>query len=393
MGRPLLLRIEGPGIHAHVGDDGLAGRARRLPDRDHVRGVARVALRLGGGVPDDLHRGSVLVAPQAWRYADVVDIRLSDVSGPPPERPVLHIGATAVGCHCRPLGERHARLILERPLPLRVADRALLRDTGTARIWGALVVDPAPPSIRRRGAARRRSERLAAVADLPDLRDELQRRGVVQASLLRRIGVPLEGAGALAVEADGWLLERGRVADLSRRLAEVVQTHERQHPLSAGLPVRAAAQALDLPVPGLVPPLLPEGMHLRDGRILSRGQQLPPEVEAALSRLEEEMVDQPFRAPEAARLAELGLHRRALAAAEKAGRLLRLSESVVLPPRSDDRAVEALAALPQPFTASQARVHLGTTRRVVLPLLDLLDRRGLTTRLTDDRRRVNGGAT
>jgi selenocysteine-specific elongation factor len=358
---------------------------------DRVRGVARVALRLGGRVPDDLRRGSVLVAPEAWRHAQVVDVRISHAGdGLPPERPVLHIGATAVGCHCRPLGDQHARLTLERSLPLRVADRALLRDTGTARIWGALVVDPAPPAIRRRGAARRRREQLTAVTALPDLGDELRRRGVARASLLRCIGVPLEDADTLALEADGWLLDRRRAAALSRRLADVVQAHARAHPLSAGLPVRTAAQALDLPVTGLVPDLLLDGMHVRDGRIVSRtAPGLPPEVEGPLVRLEEQLQEQPFRAPDAARLTELGLHRQALAAAENAGRLLRLSGSVVLLPGSDERAVEALAALPQPFTASQARVHLDTTRRVVLPLLDLLDRRGLTTRLPDDRRRVN----
>jgi len=359
-----------------------------------VHGVARVALRLGGGVPEDLGRGSVLVAPQTWRYTDVVDVRLS-LPGEdlPPERPVLHIGATAVGCHCRPLGEKHARLTLDRPLPLRVEDRALLRDTGTARIWGVLVMDPAPPSVRRRGAAGRRGEVLAAMPGRPDLRDELGRRRVVRASLLRSIGVPLRDAETVAVQADGWLLDRRLVADLSRRLAELMQVHAREHPLSAGLPVQAAAQALDLPAPGLVPGLLPEGARIRDGRIRLRGgQRLPPEVEGALRLLEEELTDRPFRAPDAARLTELGLHRRALAAAENAGRLLRLSDNVVLLPGADDQAAEALAVLPQPFTASQARRHLDTTRRVMLPLLDLLDRRGLTSRLPDDRRQVKGGA-
>ena len=361
---------------------------------DRVQGVARVALRLGGGVPEDLRRGSVLVAPQVWRHTDTVDVRLSRTGeSMPPERPVLHIGATAVGCHCRPLAEGHVRLTLARALPLRVADRALLRDTGTARTWGVLVVDPAPPSVRRRGAARRRGQRLAAITDLPDLGDELDRRGVVQASLLRAIGVPLGGAETASVQADGWLLDRRLVADLSRRLVELVRAHAREHPLSAGLPVRAAAQALDLPAPGLVPDLLAGGMHIRDGRIGSRDlRTLPPDVAGALERLEEELSSRPFRAPDAARLSELGLHRQALAAAEKAGRLVRLSDSVVLLPGADDRAVRALAALPQPFTASQARVHLDTTRRVVLPLLDLLDRRGLTTRLPDDRRRVNAAA-
>ena len=45
-----------------------------------------------------------------------------------------------------------------------------------------------------------------------------------------------------------------------------------------------------------------------------------------------------------------------------------------------------IAEIGRPFTLSEARPALGTTRRVAVPLLKLLDRRGLTRRLGDDRR-------
>jgi selenocysteine-specific elongation factor len=61
---------------------------------------------------------------------------------------------------------------------------------------------------------------------------------------------------------------------------------------------------------------------------------------------------------------------------------------VVLGPTADDVATSRLAELPQPFTVSQARQALGSSRRVVLPLLAHLDRRGRTVRLPDDTRRV-----
>ena len=68
---------------------------------------------------------------------------------------------------------------------------------------------------------------------------------------------------------------------------------------------------------------------------------------------------------------------------------MRLDDTVVLlGPESDDRAVEVLRGLPQPFTTSEARTALGTSRRVALALLGHLDRRGATTRLPDDHRRV-----
>ena len=96
----------------------------------------------------------------------------------------------------------------------------------------------------------------------------------------------------------------------------------------------------------------------------------------------------PFAAPDAHRLRALGLDQAALAALQRSGHLLRVSDSVVLLPGADDRATEVLAGLPQPFTVSEARKALDTSRRVALPLLAHLDRSGRTVRLPDDSRRV-----
>jgi selenocysteine-specific elongation factor len=94
----------------------------------------------------------------------------------------------------------------------------------------------------------------------------------------------------------------------------------------------------------------------------------------------------PFAAPEAYDLAELGAGNRQLAAAVRTGLLVQLAPTVVLRADAPGRAALVLAALPQPFTLSEARRALDTTRRVAVPLLELLDRRGVTRRLPDDRR-------
>jgi len=113
-----------------------------------------------------------------------------------------------------------------------------------------------------------------------------------------------------------------------------------------------------------------------------------------------DLADAPFSAPDAERMRELGLDARAAAAAERAGLLLRLRGNVLLAPDAADRAARILAGLPQPFTAAEARKALQTSRRVVIPLLEWLDRKGITRRLADDRRtmreppgspRPNGG--
>jgi selenocysteine-specific elongation factor len=89
----------------------------------------------------------------------------------------------------------------------------------------------------------------------------------------------------------------------------------------------------------------------------------------------------PFATPEQPELAVLGLAPPVLAAAAKAGLLLRLASGVVLLPEAKAEAVCRLRALAQPFTLSQARQVLGTTRRVAVPLLEHLDAVGQTRRL------------
>jgi selenocysteine-specific elongation factor len=99
-----------------------------------------------------------------------------------------------------------------------------------------------------------------------------------------------------------------------------------------------------------------------------------------------DLADAPFRAPDAERLRELGIDARAAAAAERVGLLHRLPGNILLAPDAPERAARILAGLPQPFTTSDARQALGTTRRVAIPLLEWLDRAGVTRRLADDRR-------
>jgi selenocysteine-specific elongation factor len=107
-----------------------------------------------------------------------------------------------------------------------------------------------------------------------------------------------------------------------------------------------------------------------------------------VAKLEARLLASPFLAPLAGDLAALGLGVRELAAAERAQRILRLEGSVVLLPSAPERAIRALAQLPQPFTTSQARQALSTSRRVAIPLLEYLDGIGRTRRVDDDHREV-----
>lgn len=357
---------------------------------DEVRAAARVAVNLRGVEREEVGRGDALLTPGRWRETAGMDVRLSTDPRALPAELVLHVGSTAVAARVRPLGEDTARLTLHRPLPLRAGDRALLRDPGAQAVaGGVLVLDVDPPALRRRGAAAERGTALADAGAVPDVCAEVARRGAVRRADLAALGVPLDDLRGVRAEGE-WLVDPARWTSWGRQLADAVDAHAQRAPLEAGLPAEAARQALSLPDPRLLPPLAAQaGLESGGGRLRRPGSvpDLGP-AEAGVAALESRLRESPFVAAESPELDALRLGPRELAAAERAGRLLRVGGDVVLLPDGPARAMRVLAGLPQPFTLSAARQALGTTRRVAVPLLEHLDGRGWTRRLDGNLREV-----
>jgi selenocysteine-specific elongation factor len=409
-----------------------------------VTGVARVALNLRGVPPDVPERGMALVSPGRWTMTSEIDVRVTGgPAGGAPKLPpslALHIGAARTPVKVRVLaaldavpparaGAVYARLSLRDPLPLHAGDRMLLRDPGAAElaIYGATVLDPLPPRLRRRGAAAATARELAAWQATPSAADLLRRHGLLRASVLTAAGI-----GGLPPPVTGeWLADPALWARLRAELPKAVTAFQQQHPLARGLTVEAARAALRLPDRDLVPALLaapdtrpagaadthsadvPDTRHpgtadtrpadvpagtpapvsgvVLDGgylRLAASAPGLPPKLARAVAAVRDDLAKDPFAAPDAQRLRELGLDGKALATAARAGLLLRLADNVILGPDAAEAAATTLAALPQPFSTSQARQALRTTRRVAIPLLEHLDRGRITERLPGDLRRL-----
>jgi selenocysteine-specific elongation factor len=356
--------------------------------RDRIGPVARVAVNLRGIPRDQVRRGDVLLSPGRWHWTSALDVRLHRLADLPAEL-TFHVGTAAVPVHVRPLDEGVARLALRSALPLQAGDRAVLRDPGRHAVAaGVLVVDADPPALRRRGAAAARAAELASAVGHPDPRTEVARRGAVRRDRLIALGIPDERIPDVQ-EVGEWLVTDRQWAEWREDVEPAVADWAASSPLDPGMPLAALRRAIGVPDAVLLPPLVAAaGLRIEDGRVRSGAQRSLGVAEAGVAEIERRLEKEPFAAPESSDLSRMGLGRRELAAAEKAGRLLRISSEIVLLPSAADVARERLRTLGPRFTTSEARQVLETTRRVAVPLLEFLDARGITERVDASTRRL-----
>ncbi|WP_151524858.1 selenocysteine-specific translation elongation factor [Serinicoccus kebangsaanensis] len=353
VGMPLLLTSAGDAGPREVVVRGIHSLGR--PEQ-RVEGAARVAVNLRGVDPDQVGRGQALLAPDhPWWLTGSSDVLL-DADALPAEV-TAHVGTAARPARLRTLEGRWARLRTDRPVPLGVGDRLILRDPGReGAVVGARVLDPVAPPLRRNGAARRRAAALQASDD--------------------RHGVAVAGRTVSRATAEAWVEE----------LSALVRRRAQTDPLDPRLPLAPALRDLGrrtgLPDRRTLEAVVAmAGLEVRDervgparaaGSVPEPGE--PPALRALLDRLARDPLDAPTR-PE---LDAMGIGGREIAAASGRGALLRLPGDVLLGPEAADRAVDALTDLAQPFTTSQARATLGVSRKVAIALLEHLDARGHT---------------
>ncbi|MEV4317381.1 SelB C-terminal domain-containing protein [Actinocrispum sp. NPDC049592] len=354
-----------------------------------VAGAGRVAVNLNGINPRRVRPGQALVTAGNWRFVSVLDVRLNmlDRTGMPARELVLHIGSAAIPARVQYLGPNVARLSLQSPLPLRIGDYGLLHDPARHQVVaGVTVLDILPPDLQRDGAVVERAVELSKRDITTDGMTELRRRGMVRKGDLIAMGCTVPRAPAVGE----WLFDPDRFQKLRSALLDAVKDYAATHPDDPAMPKPEAAQALALPDRRLVEPLARAsrglGIRMLAGRLV-----LGPKD--ALETLSEELALDPFAAPEQPRLSELGLTPKRLNAAVARGQLMRLADGVYLRPDAVDLAKAALRDLPELFTVSQVRTALKTSRRVAVPLLELLDAQGVTERLDASQRRLKGQRT
>jgi selenocysteine-specific elongation factor len=409
---------------------GLQSHGRTLAEATPAR---RLAVNLAGVATDQVVRGDVLVLPGQWAATRTADCRLRCLAGAPaPLRGrgayLVYAGAAEAAARLQPLDATEippgtdalVRLHLERPLVLDVFEPVVLRDSGRDEtVGGGLVLDPFPPTVVRGTAGRvRRAEELEA-------REAAGRAGLVERVLAERGVVPLAELPRLAAIAPDALppalarpatvsggmrgAEPPAVVRSSRTLAwdreaweaaaaAVLEAVERQHrtdPSAVGLAAqaaRAAARAPGWPAAAgteVVEALVADGRLVADGpalRLPGHGVRLDPAQRALRARVEAALDEAGVGLLGEAALAELGADRKATALLVRLGVLVPIASGGYLGRSTLEEAVATLRRrFPggRRFAATEAKEALGTTRRTVIPLLEHLDRTGVTVRQGD----------
>ena len=193
--------------------------------------------------------------------------------------------------------------------------------------------------------------------------------------------------GEVAADVAAW---RG----LRDRASALIDTAHRQHPERPGLELREIRAVLNEQpadvIDALIVDLCRDGF-VRDGSIIARSHHravLPPRLSAAALSIRERMAVKPFDPPSRQQLAPDATAQEAMRFLLQQNELVEITHDVVVSATALAQMREAIANFISkhgPATVSQLREALGSSRRVMVPLLEQLDREGFTRRLGDKR--------
>jgi selenocysteine-specific elongation factor len=303
-----------------------------------------------------------------------------------------------------------AQLRFESPVFAFIGDRFIIRDwSEQATLAGGILLDPDASRRQVRSAARLKF--LQARAAEPDSADALVRSQLARDAARKRAGLLAKSRFSAAEITDAisrvvtakhalvvgdWLVDAAWWQSAQQRAGAAIDAAHKAHPDRPGLPLSELRTALvkSLPAPELFDPLvaaLCAGGFAQSGTAIRRGSHklaLPPQLMAAGAKVRGALSAKPLEPPSRKELAPDALTQQALRYLLNTGEAVELSEDVVLLAEHFQRATEAVKAHIRskgPATASDIRQSLGTSRRILIPLLERLDRDGVTRRDGDKR--------
>ena len=310
----------------------------------------------------------------------------------------------------RPGERRLGQLRFEKPVFACAGDRFILRDWAErATLAGGVVLDAEARRRDWRGTGRRQflEARARALESLPAfILAQLARDGVVHRARLlvrSRFSAVEVAAAAGQLVAAGKLVAAGELLadaswwkELCQRAAARIEADHEAHPERQGLPLSDLRAGLGDAAagPGVFEALIADlgrNGFLTSGVVIRRGSHrpaLPAHLEAAGNRLRAALAAKPFDPPSRKELAPDTTSQQALRFLLETGEAVEIGSEVVLAAEAFGRAKRTIGDQLRaggPATVSALRQALGSSRRILVPLLERLDREGFTRRQGDVR--------
>ena len=406
---------------------GIPARIRSLQTHGRDVDVVEPGTRTAINLPDlkigtDVKRSEVITT-QRFEPSSTLDVVLTcsarlqrAVPIKPSTSAYIHHGTTRVlakiifaETHSLAAGESAvAQLRLDAPLLVFVGDRVVVRDASEQHtIAGGLVfnIDSNPKDFRQTQESTRLASRAIAPGDV-DLAvwTEFTRTGVIEPSRL------LERSHFSAAEiatALRRLCNHGEIflcdnvgakmlvwLDLRERAARLIDAAHRTHPERRGLELSELRAELNSISPAVFDAMMVDLCRtdfVRTGSMIARGSHcpsLPPEILPVAEKIRAALAAKPFDPPDRGTLSEDRRAKEALRFLIEQGDMVELNSEIVLLRDAAEQMRSTVVGLISghgPATASQLRQAIGTSRRVIIPFLEYLDRVGVTQRTGDSR--------
>ena len=306
--------------------------------------------------------------------------------------------------------KRIAQVRFDAPVFMFAGDRFVLRDwSQQSTLAGGVVLDPDASVKEFRSDAQRKflndraqsPENVAVFVSTQLARDRAGRRSAtliksrfsdseisVAISELTKSGIVTERSDLL-VDAKWWAI-------FCERATSAVDAEHKTHPNRVGLELSQLRNALmyEMPLPELFEAVVSEMCEhgfVRVGAAIRRATHrptLPPQLRAAGEQIRAELTTKPFDPPSRKELAPDSISQQALRFLRDTNEVTEISADVVLSREALSKTRRAILEFIQvkgPATVSDLRNLLGSSRRVVVPLLEYFDREGLTRRVGDKR--------
>lgn len=301
-----------------------------------------------------------------------------------------------------------AQLRAETPVFAFAGDRFIVRDWAEqVTLGGGYVLDPDARRKHFRSETHQRylaeraaaPERAAAFVRSQLARDGAMRRGKL---LLKsrfsasEVEQAVREVQAEVVSAGDWLVHTPVWQKLRAAAMEAIDTEHRVRPQHMGLALSELRRSIEplLPSAELFDPLVADlgrTGFIQSGVAIRRGTHrpaLPPQLQSAGAKLRATLSTKPFEPPSRKELTPDAKAQQALRFFIETGEAIEVGEEVVLLSDAYQQAVETVKRFlkeRQRATVSELRQAIGASRRIVVPLLEKLDREGVTRREGDVR--------